>query len=97
MNRMVLVIYNTSIDDEVLEALRRAGMRCYTQFANLRGAGDCSEPRLNTQVWPGTNSMLLVATDDAGLVPILAAVRALKEIHREEGVRAFVLPLAESV
>jgi hypothetical protein len=97
MNQMVLVIYNNSIDDEVMEALGRAGMRCYTKFTNLRGVGDSSEPRLSTQVWPGTNSMLLVATDAQGREPILAAVRALKEIHREEGIRAFVLPLAEGV
>jgi hypothetical protein len=92
---MLMVVYNTSIDEEVLEALKKAGMKCYTKFVNLRGAGECSEPRLNTQVWPGTNSMLLVFCELQAREGLLQAVRVLKERHREEGVRAFVVPVTE--
>lgn len=94
---MLLVVYNASIDDEMLEALKRAGMKCYTKFINLRGAGECSEPRLNTQVWPGTNSMLLVCIEPAQKEGLLAAVRHMKDLHREEGVKAFFLPVTASV
>jgi hypothetical protein len=94
---MLLVIYNSSIDDEMIEALKRAGMTCYTKFINLRGAGECSEPRLNTQVWPGTNSMLLICAEPADRERLLVAVREMKELHREEGVKAFVLPVATAV
>jgi cytosine/adenosine deaminase-related metal-dependent hydrolase len=94
---MLLVIYNSSIDDEMMEALSRAGMTCYTKFMNLRGAGACSEPRLNTQVWPGTNSMLLVYAEPATRERLLGAVRAMKELHRKEGVTAFVVPVSQAV
>jgi len=94
---MLLVVYNSWIDDEMLEALKQAGMRCYTKFTDLRGAGECSEPRLNTQVWPGTNSMLLVCAGPGEKEALLAAVRRMKDLHREEGVKAFVLPVIDSV
>ena len=66
---------------------------CYTKFTNLRGAGECSEPHLDTQIWPGTNSMLLVCVEPGQKEALLEAVRRMKDIHREEGVRAFVLPV----
>jgi hypothetical protein len=94
---MLLVVYNAWIDDEMLEALKQAGMKYYTRFTNLHGEGESSEPRLDTQVWPGTNSMLLVCVEPAGKETLLEAVRRMKNIHREEGVRAFVLPVTASV
>lgn len=94
---MLLVVYNAWIEDEMLEALKQAGMNCYTKFTNLHGAGECSEPRLDTQIWPGTNSMLLVCVEPAQKEALLQAVRRMKEIHREEGVRAFILPVTESI
>ena len=93
---MMLVVYNTAIDEEVLEALKAEGMTCFTKFVNLKGVGECSEPRLNTQVWPGTNSMLLIYCEPQAREGLMRAVRGLKERHREEGVRAFVLPVTES-
>ncbi|MFH1218888.1 MAG: PG0541 family transporter-associated protein [Candidatus Eisenbacteria bacterium] len=92
---IVLVIYNSSIEDEVMEALTKAGMTQYTKFTNLRGVGELSEPRLNTQIWPGTNSMLLICVPRGHAQNILEGVRRLKEIHEQEGVRAFVLPVTE--
>ncbi len=94
---IVLVIYNSSIDDEVMEALKKAGMVQYTKFVNLRGVGGFSEPRLNTQIWPGTNSMLLVCVPHDRKEGILEGVRQLKEIHKQEGVKAFVLPVSQAV
>jgi nitrogen regulatory protein PII len=94
---LVLVVYNSSIDDEVMEALRQAGMKHYTKFVNLRGVGELSEPRLNTQIWPGTNFMLMICAQPAERENILEGVRKMQEIHREEGVTAFVLPVSQAV
>jgi hypothetical protein len=94
---MILVVFNSSIEDEVLEALRGAGMDCYTKLPGIQGAGSCSEPRLDSHVWPGTNTMYLIVVDAGGREPILEAVRRIKEVHREEGVSAFVLPVTTSI
>jgi nitrogen regulatory protein PII len=94
---MILVVFNASIEDEVKEALEEAGMDCYTKLPGLQGRGSCSEPRLDSHVWPGTNTMYLIVAEPAERERLLQAVRRMKEIHREEGVSAFVLPVEGTV
>jgi nitrogen regulatory protein PII len=92
---MILVVFNSSIEDEIMEALKKAGMTCYTKLPDVQGVGTYSEPRLDSHVWPGTNTMLLITVEAADRERILQAVREMKEIHRQEGVSAFVLPVIE--
>jgi nitrogen regulatory protein PII len=94
---MILIVFNASIEDEVKEALEEAGMDCYTKLPGLQGEGSCSEPRLDSHVWPGTNTMYLIVAESAERERVLQAVRKIKEIHREEGVSAFVLPVTGTV
>lgn len=94
---MVFVVFNASIEDEMLEVLREAGMTCYTKIPGVHGAGSCSEPRLGSHVWPGTNTIYLVVVESGDRGRLLDAVRKIKEIHREEGVSAFVLPTTDVV
>jgi hypothetical protein len=94
---MILVVFNASIEEEILDALRAAGMDCYTKIPGVHGAGSCSEPRLDSHVWPGTNTVYLIAVQAEEREPILNAVRKVKEVHREEGISAFILPLTGRV
>lgn len=94
---LVLVVFNASIEEELLEALKEAGMECYTKLPGAQGAGRCSEPRLDSHIWPGTNTMYLIVVEPGERERILEAVRKMKEIHREEGVSAFVLPVTGAV
>jgi hypothetical protein len=94
---MILVVFNGSIEDEVRDALEEAGMDCYTKLPGLQGRGSCSEPRLDSHVWPGTNTMYIIVAEPTLRARLLEAVRKMKEIHRDEGVSAFVLPVDGTV
>jgi hypothetical protein len=94
---MILVVFNASIEEEILETLKEAGMDCYTKLPGVQGAGECSEPRLDSHIWPGTNTMYLVVVDSGERDRILEGVRKMKEVHRDEGVSAFVIPVTEAV
>jgi hypothetical protein len=94
---MVFVVFNASIEEEMLEALREAGMDCFTKIPGVQGAGSCSAPRLDSHVWPGTNTAYLIAVEPDVRERVLEAVRKVKEVHREEGVSAFVFPLTGRV
>ena len=94
---MIVVIFNSSIEEEMMEALKAAGMKYHTKVPGVHGAGECSEPRLDSHVWPGTNTMLLIAVREGSKAPMLGAVREMKERHREEGVHAFVVPITETI
>jgi hypothetical protein len=96
-DEMVLVIFSSSIESEMMEALQAAGMDFYTKLVGVQGVGASSEPRLDSHVWPGTNTMYLICVDSDGKDRILQAVRQMRDIHREEGVKAFVLPVTSSI
>jgi nitrogen regulatory protein PII len=94
---MIMVIFNSSIEEEMVEALKGAGMECFTKIPGVHGSGEESEPRLDSHVWPGTNTMLMICADETNKGPLLGAVRHLEERHRTEGVRAFVIPVSEII
>jgi hypothetical protein len=94
---LTMVVFNSSIENEVMEALQEAGMTCYTRFPHIQGVGKESEPRLDSHVWPGTNTMLMMCTTPETRKRVLDAVRELKERHAEEGIKAIVLPVIDSI
>ena len=94
---LIMVVFNSSIENEVMEALNEAGMTCYTRLPDIQGVGKESEPRLDSHVWPGTNTLLMVCATRETRDHILGAVRKLKERHAEEGVKAIVLPVIDSI
>ncbi len=95
--QLILVVFNSAIEDEMEEALKKAGMRCFTRVPTVHGVGECSEPRLDSHIWPGHNTMYLVCIESSKKEKILEAVRRMKELHRAEGVKAFVLPVTDVV
>ena len=96
-DEIMLLVFSSSIESEMMESLQAAGMDCYTKLVGVQGVGRCSEPRLDSHVWPGTNTMYLICVDSDRKEPILEAVRKMKDIHREEGVKAFVLPVTSTI
>jgi hypothetical protein len=94
---LIMVVFNSSIENEVMAALSEAGVTCYTRFPGIQGAGKESEPRLDSHVWPGTNTMLMICAEGEARKGILAAIRKIKERHAEEGVKAIILPVIDSI
>ena len=94
---LIMVVFNSSIENEVMEALKEAGMTCYTRFPDVQGWGKESEPRLDSHVWPGTNTMLMVCASREAREGIVGAIRTLKERHAEEGIKAIILPIIDSI
>ncbi len=97
--KMVFIVYNAAISEEVMEALQEIGVENYTKWDRVLGKGSISGPHFDSDVWPGVNSMLAIAVEDEKKDKIMAKVRELKskESLRKEGIGAFVLPLEEMV
>jgi hypothetical protein len=93
--KLVFLVYNAAIDEDVMEALEGLGIEEYTKWPRLTGKGKSSGPHLDSATWPGLNSALLIATDDDKALSLLKEVRSLKEKLTREGIKAFLLPLEE--
>jgi len=88
--KAVLIVHNAAIDEEVNESLASLGINCYTKFPNTLGAGEISEPHLNTDVWPGINYGTFVVTEQAKAAAIMDRIRQMREKLGTEGLKAFM-------
>jgi len=95
--KMVWIVYNQAIGEEVDECLKRCGIQNYTKFPTVHGVGQHSGPHMGTHIWPGVNSLLAIACQEDTKDRLLEEVRALKRTFQREGIKAFVLSLEEIV
>ncbi|MHB8769567.1 MAG: PG0541 family transporter-associated protein [Syntrophales bacterium] len=94
--KMFLIIYCEAADEDVIAALKEAGIRGYTKTVEARGEGTETEPKLGTHCWPGKNNVLFMALPDEDIPRITERVRRLKQEHPRAGVRSFILPMEEN-
>jgi len=93
--KMLLIVYSAAADDDVLGALKKAGIRAYTKTQDACGEGSETEPKLGTHYWPGRNNILFIAADKAEIAVITEALKQLKKEHPKAGIRSFILPVEE--
>jgi len=94
--KLILICYSAPLHQDVLDALARVNAASYTLWPKTLGVGRGSSPHLDSPVWPGYNCALAVVVDAATKDPLMQEVRALRQRHREEGIKAFVLPVEEA-
>jgi nitrogen regulatory protein PII len=93
--KMLMVVYNEVLDDEVMEILDEAKVKGYTKTSGVFGCGETSGTHLGTDIWPGLNNILYIACQDSQLKEMLVKIKELKGKSSHEGIKAFVLPLEE--
>jgi len=90
--KMLLVVFNISIEDEVMEIINKKGTPCYTRWPRVIGRGVSTGPKLDNDVWPGANSAVMLVMPENEALELMAAIQELRdEIGSHEGVKAFLL------
>ena len=95
--KMLLIIYCEAADEDVVVALKGAGIHGYTKMVEARGEGTETEPKLGTHCWPGKNNILLTAVADEEVPRINERISRIKKQHPRAGLRSFLLPMEENV
>jgi nitrogen regulatory protein PII len=96
--KAVMIIYNQSHSDRVEYMLDEIGVRGYSKWEDVKGRGSIDgEPRMGTHTWPEMNSSMLVVVEEDQLDKLLNAVRALDNINKVIGVKAFVWQIEQMV
>jgi len=93
--KLAIIIYGAPIDPDVTEAVEAIGLHSYTKLPEVLGRGQRSGPHLDTHVWPGTNSVIMVALADERVPDLIDALRPLKERLLHEGLKLYLLPTEE--
>ena len=92
--KMILIVFNISIQDEVHELIDELGVTCFTQWPRLVGKGISSGPKMDNNIWPGANTALMVVTSSEMAGKIMGAVQKMRDdIGTHEGIKAFQLPV----
>jgi len=83
------IIANRSVEENILEALARAGVgKHYTMFPSVLGVGACG-PRMGTAVWPEENFALIIWCEEEEARSIQQAIAQVKEKFPGEGIKLF--------
>ncbi len=93
MRKMVMIVYNEAVDDDLMEALQGSAFKNYTKLLGVFGKGSSSGTHLGNDVWPGMNNILYIACEDTEAQEIIARVQKLRVALAKEGIKAFVMPL----
>lgn len=96
--KTVFISYNQAYHELVLRILRQQGVRGYTSWGEVYGQGSRGgEPHLGSHAWPTTNSALLSIVPASKVAPLLEQLRTLDEATPEQGLRAFVWCVEQSI
>ncbi len=96
MEFLVLVCSDTLQNevDQMLEDLKITG---YTHVPQATGAGNGGGIRLNDEIWPGSNSIYMVAVSPQQSAEIKSRIRKYRQEPLREGMKLFALPLTEVI
>jgi hypothetical protein len=94
--KMVMLVYNEALDNEVMEILESCLMKNYTKITGVFGCGTSSGTHLGTDIWPGRNNVLYVACEEAVSKKIMVLVKQMRKSLGVEGIKAFLMPLEET-
>lgn len=96
MKKAVFITFNQALTERVAYMLEQLKVRGFTQWPVVNGAGtNDGEPRMGSHTWPEMNSATLCVVDEEMVPLILKYVKALDEVNKENGIRAFVWDITD--
>lgn len=94
MNRIEIIMDRT-VEALFIEQLNRECKGTYyTMIQDALGIGE-SGPRMGTAVWPETNSIFLIYTDEEGTVILRGLLGRMRRANPNNGIAAFLIPETE--
>ncbi|MDE5637051.1 MAG: hypothetical protein K2J51_00255 [Alistipes sp.] len=96
--KAIFISYNQALTDRVHKILDDCGVRGFTKWALTEGRGsNDGEPHYGTHAWPSMNASILAIVDDAKVAPVLDALRAMDAATSQQGSRAFVWNIEQTM
>ena len=98
--KMAMLVCNSYFMDRVMEILKSNNIDYYTRWDDAKGKGHGTEPHLGSGAFASTNSVMVIAFQDAA--PLEALIRGIgaanEEIRRpSDRIRLFQMPLERIV
>lgn len=96
--KAVFISYNQSITDEIQEILDSLSIKGFTQWMEVKGRGSVSgEMHEGTHTWPELNNAHLTIVSDDKVSLLLEKLNKFDKQVEEQGLRAFVWKIEDSI
>jgi nitrogen regulatory protein PII len=95
--KMLIIVYNDVVDEELVAMLKKAGVSGYTKWKEALGEGPGTGPKLATNIWPGKNNVIAVVVNDEELPAVSGFLRDLKGSHPKGGIKTFILQVEGTI
>lgn len=93
--KLVYIIYHSEYGDEIKKLVMSCGVREYVEAPKVWGM-DESGPHMDTHVWPGTDSLMLLPLSVEKTTVLMEALRVWRsETPDRAHVRALVAPVEQ--
>ena len=94
--KLIFLIFNSPLEPEVKDLLKKAQVTHYTRWENVKGVGETG-PHFDDEVWPSVNTALMFSLENEKKESVADGVRKIREQFPDGGIRMLVLPLEEIV
>jgi nitrogen regulatory protein PII len=96
--KAVFISHNQAITEEIEDILENFAIKGYTQWTEVKGKGsETGEPHMGTHTWPSLNNALLTIIPDEKVSKLLDKLSDLNKQVEEQGLRAFVWNIEQSI
>lgn len=96
--KSVFIAYNQAYHPLILKILSKLSLKGYTSWNHIQGRGTHSgKPHLGSHAWPTMNDAMLVVVPTSKLDGLLHELRKLDEATPEQGLRAFVWSIEQTI
>jgi hypothetical protein len=96
MMKLVFLIFNSPLEPEVKDLLKKYEVAHYTRWEKVKGVGETG-PHFDDEVWPSVNVALMFSLEGEKKDLIAEGIRKIRVEFPHEGIRMLVLPLEEIV
>ncbi|MDA3912192.1 MAG: hypothetical protein PF448_12630 [Bacteroidales bacterium] len=94
--KLIYCTFNVTIQETLLKKLTAEGVKSYQLFEGVKVKPAIGNPRLDTAVWPGYNSAIIMQFEDENQAKkVIDVLKSMNEnaISPEELITASMLPM----
>ena len=96
--KSVFIVYNQALTEKIDEIIDSLKIRGFTQWTDVKGRGSRNgEPHMGTHTWPALNSAIMTIIEDEKVEPLLIKIEELNKIADQQGIRAFIWNVENTV
>ena len=95
--KMFIIVYSSFIDDKVIAAFTKSGLKSYTKWTKVLGCGVETGPKMGSRSWPDENDVITVVINNEDVAKAKDVVVTLRKEHPRAGVRCFIVPVEEMI